>query len=191
MFWRPSLHMLPRQWGGKVDGRHFQVPLERQLFGLVLLLRIVLCKNLLIEGLTHGTFVQLLFQSTLFLVEKVLTLRSSDTQAIQILIVVVIFSYVSKLILWHLLLLGLLDLVDHEFLKLIIFFLLSQLDVKHMVDLAVKLLDQRSDELIIILISQGLVSPHGFNQLRQLFNLPILDLISIDSVIYLTLSLLL
>jgi len=90
-----------------------------------------------------------------------------------------------------LLLLGLLDLVDHEFLKLIIFFLLSQLDVKHMVDLAVKLLDQRSDELIVILISQGLVSPHGFNQLRQLFNLPILDLISIDSVIYLTLSLLL
>jgi hypothetical protein len=52
-----------------------------------------------------------------------------------------------------LLLLGLLDLVDHEFLKLIIFFLLSQLDVKHMVDLAVELLDQGSDELIVILIS--------------------------------------
>jgi len=90
-----------------------------------------------------------------------------------------------------LLLLGLLYLVDHEFLKLIIFFLLSQLDVKHMVDLAVKLLDQRSDELIVILISQGLVSPHGFNQLRQLFNLPILDLIFIDFLIHLTLTLLL
>jgi hypothetical protein len=90
-----------------------------------------------------------------------------------------------------LLLLGLLYLVDHEFLKLIIFFLLSQLDVKHMVDLAVELLDQRSDELIIILISQGLVSPHAFNQLRQLCNLPILDLIFIDCVIHLTLSLLL
>lgn len=87
--------MLPRQRGGKVDGRHLQVPLKRQLFGLVLLLRIVLSKNLLVEGLTHGTFVQLLFQSTLFLVEKVLALRSSDTQAIQILIVFVIFSYVS------------------------------------------------------------------------------------------------
>ena len=82
-------------------------------------------------------------------------------------------------------------MVDHEFLKLIIFFLLSQLDVKHMVDLAVELLDQRSDELIVILISQGLVSPHGFNQLRQLLNLPILDLIFIDCVIHPTLSLLL
>ena len=59
-----------------------------------------------------------------------------------------------------------------------------------MVDLAVELLDQRSDELIAILISEGLVSLHGFDQLSQLFNLPGLVLVFVDLVIRLTLDLL-
>lgn len=102
-----------------------------------------------------------------------------------------IFSSPFFFLLWpHLLflvLLRLLDLVDDEFLKLVIFFLLSQLHVKHMIDLVVELLDQGRNELVIIIISHRLFAAHCLNQPGQLFDLAIFGPVLVCLVVDLTL----
>ena len=193
MLGRPSLHMLSGQRSREVYWRHFQVPLEGQLLGLVLMLGVVLCEDLLIKGLADGALVQLL----LFL-EEILSCWSFDTEISEILSLFnsclirlisqppFIFSLLWPLLLF-LLLLRLLDLLDDEFLELVILFLLPQLHVKHMVDLVIKLLDQRRNELIIIIISYRLLTTHRLDQPSQLFDLAIFDPVFVCFVVDLTL----